>query len=71
MTGTAVGGGRPDQAGPGTVQPVVQLPPVVAAEHQAAVAALRESYAALPAGAPIRLAKRTSWPNAPSETVAR
>src|SRR5215470_2808916 len=60
VTGTAVGGGRPDQAGPGTVQPVVQLPPVVAAEHRAAVAALRESYAALPAGAPVRLAKRTS-----------
>src|SRR5215475_6499044 len=60
VTGTAVGGGRPDQAGPGTVQPVVQLPPAVAAEHQAAVAALRESYAALPDGAPVRLAKRTS-----------
>src|SRR5690242_10835292 len=47
-------------AGPGTASPVVQLPPVVAAEHRAAVAALRESYAALPAGAPVRLAKRTS-----------
>src|SRR5690242_15403257 len=47
-------------AGPGTASPVVQLPPVVAAEHQAAVAALCESYAALPAGAPVRLAKRTS-----------
>ena len=34
--------------------------PVVAAEHQAAVAAFREAYAAMPAGAPVRLAKRTS-----------
>ncbi len=39
---------------------MVQLPPVVAAEHQAAVAAFREAYAAMPAGAPVRLAKRTS-----------
>ena len=60
MTDTAVGGGRPEPAGPGTVQPVVQLPPAVAAEHQAAVAALRASYAALAPGAPVRLAKRTS-----------
>ena len=59
VTGTAVNG-RPDQAGPGAVRPVVQLPPAVAAKHQAAVAALRESYAAIPAGAPVRLAKRTS-----------
>jgi FAD/FMN-containing dehydrogenase len=60
VTGTAVGGGRPEPAGPGTVQPVLQLPPAVAARHQAAVVALRASYAALPAGAPVRLAKRTS-----------
>ena len=60
MTDITVGGGRPEPAGPGTVSPVPQLPPAVAAEHQAAVAALRESYAALPAGAPVRLAKRTS-----------
>src|ERR1700741_1697916 len=51
VTGTAVGGGRPAPAGPGTVQPVVQLPPAAAAQHQAAVAALRASYAALPPGA--------------------
>src|SRR5580692_9903586 len=60
MTDAAVGGGRPGAAVPATASPVVQLPPVVAAEHQAAVAAMRESYAALPAGAPVRLAKRTS-----------
>src|SRR5262245_7713485 len=29
-------------------------------EHERGVARLRESYAALPAGAPVRLAKRTS-----------
>src|SRR6266571_5017837 len=50
----------PGTAGPGTASPVAQLPPVVAAEHRAAVAALRESYAALPAGTPVRLAKGTS-----------
>ncbi len=75
MTDAAVGSGRPDAAapgtagpgtagpgtaGPGTAAPVVRLPPVGAAEHGAAVAALRESYAALPAGTPVRLAKRTS-----------
>jgi FAD/FMN-containing dehydrogenase len=60
MTDAAVGGGRPGAAVPATAPPVVQLPPVVAAEHRAAVAAMRESYAALPAGAPVRLAKRTS-----------
>ena len=60
MTDTAVGGGGPEPAGPGTDEPVVQLPPAVAAQHQAAVAALRASYAALPPGAPVRLAKRTS-----------
>jgi FAD/FMN-containing dehydrogenase len=38
----------------------VRMPPGVAAEHQAAVAAFRDSYAALPPGAPVRLAKRTS-----------
>ena len=61
MTDAAVGG-RASRARRcrRTASPVVQLPPVVAAEHQAAVAALRESYAALPAGAPVRLAKRTS-----------
>jgi hypothetical protein len=75
MTDAVVGSGRPDAAAPGTAAPgpaepgtagpgpaapVVQLPPMVAAEHRAAVAALRESYAALPAGTPVRLAKRTS-----------
>src|SRR5437660_1345136 len=67
MTDAAVGSGYPGAAGPGTAgpgpgtaSPVLQLPPVVAAEHRAAVAALRESYAALPAGTPVRLAKSTS-----------
>src|SRR5579863_2459748 len=55
----APGGAGPSTAGPGTA-PMVRLPPEVAAAHQAAVAALRESYQALPAGAPVRLAKRTS-----------
>jgi len=32
----------------------------VLAEHQAAVAAIREAYAAIPPGSPVRLAKRTS-----------
>jgi hypothetical protein len=32
----------------------------VLAEHRAAVAAIREAYAALPPGSPVRLAKRTS-----------
>jgi FAD/FMN-containing dehydrogenase len=60
VTDTTVGAGRPEPAGPGAVAAAPQLPPAVAAEHQAAVAALRGSYAALPAGAPVRLAKRTS-----------
>ena len=51
---------EPGAAAPGATASQVQLPPVVAAEHQAAVAAFREAYAALPAGAPVRLAKRTS-----------
>jgi FAD/FMN-containing dehydrogenase len=38
----------------------VQLPATVGAHHQAAVDAIREAYAALPPGAPVRLAKRTS-----------
>src|SRR5579859_248617 len=60
MTDAAVGGGRPGAAAPGTASPAVLLPAGVAAEHRAAVAAFREAYAALPAGAPVRLAKRTS-----------
>ena len=60
VTGIAMGGGRPEPAGPGTAAPAVPLPSAVAAEHQAAVEALRRSYAALPPGAPVRLAKRTS-----------
>ncbi|MFY9672454.1 MAG: FAD-binding oxidoreductase, partial [Trebonia sp.] len=36
------------------------LPPAKLAAHQAAVARLREAYAAVPAGAPVRLAKPTS-----------
>jgi FAD/FMN-containing dehydrogenase len=60
VTDTTLGEGRPEPVGPGTVSPATELPPAVAAAHQAAVAALRESYAALPDGAPVRLAKRTS-----------
>jgi len=37
-----------------------QLPPEVAAGHQAAVSELRAAYAAIPPGARVRLAKRTS-----------
>jgi len=59
MTNAAVGAGHSGSAGHATAAPV-QLPLVVAAEHRTAVAALRESYAALPPGAPVRLAKRTS-----------
>jgi len=55
-----MGGGRPEPAGPGTVPQAPQLPHAVAMAHQTAVAALREAYAALPDGAPVRLAKRTS-----------
>ena len=60
MTDATVDGGHPEAAAPGATASHVQLPPVVAAEHRAAVAAIREAYAALPAGAPVRLAKRTS-----------
>src|SRR6516162_3709457 len=60
MTDAAVGSGRPGAVAPGTAPPPVQLPPMVAAEHRAAVTVLRESYAALPTGTPVRLAKRTS-----------
>ena len=38
----------------------VELPATVGAQHQAAVDAIRRAYAALPPGAPVRLAKRTS-----------
>src|SRR5215468_1858099 len=60
MTDAVVGAGRSGPAGPAAAAPVVQLPPAVAAEHGVAVAALRESYAALAPDAPVRLAKRTS-----------
>src|SRR5689334_25412075 len=60
MTDAAAGAGHSGAAGHATAAPVVQLPTVVAAEHHAAVAALRESYAALSPEAPVRLAKRTS-----------
>src|SRR5215470_17947602 len=79
VTDAAVGAGHSGSAGDATAAPVVQLPPVVAAKHRAAVAALRESYAALPSGAPVRLAKRTSnlfrfrepAPRAPGWRLAR
>src|SRR5215467_680805 len=59
MTDAVVGAGRSGPAGPAAA-PVVQLPPAVAAEHGVAVAALRESYAALAPDAPVQLGKRTS-----------
>jgi len=65
VTDATVAGGHPEAVEPGVAAPgatasQVRLPPVVAAEHQAAVAAFREAYAALPTGTPVRLAKRTS-----------
>ena len=36
------------------------LPPAKRAAHEAAVARLRDAYAAVPAGVPVRLAKPTS-----------
>jgi FAD/FMN-containing dehydrogenase len=45
--------------GPVTTAPA-HLPPEVAARHQAAVSGLRDAYAAIPPGTPVRLAKRTS-----------
>src|SRR5215470_10716819 len=79
MTDAAVGAGHSGSAGDATAAPVAQLPSVVAAGHRAAVAALRESYAALPPAAPVRLAKRTSnlfrfrepAPKAPGQRAAR
>jgi FAD/FMN-containing dehydrogenase len=53
-------GGRAEPAGPGTVPPAPRPPRAVALAHRAAVAALQDSYAALPVGTPVRLAKRTS-----------
>jgi FAD/FMN-containing dehydrogenase len=53
-------GGRQDLATRGTMPPRVRLPATVLAEHRAAVAAIREAYAAMPPGSPVRLAKRTS-----------
>ena len=38
----------------------VHVPATVLAGHQAAVDAIREAYAAIPPGSPVRLAKRTS-----------
>ena len=59
MTDAADGGQR-DSAAVGTASPPARVPATVLAEHQAAVAAISEAYAALPPGSPVRLAKRTS-----------
>jgi FAD/FMN-containing dehydrogenase len=59
VTDTAQGGRR-DQAAPGAAPPAAFLPATVRSAHEAAVAAIRDAYAALPPGAPVRLAKRTS-----------
>ena len=56
----AADGGQPDSAAVGTASPPARVPAIVLAEHQAAVAAISEAYAALPPGSPVRLAKRTS-----------
>ena len=56
----AADGGQPDPAAVGTATPPARVPATVLAEHQAAVAAISEAYAALPPGSPVRLAKRTS-----------
>ncbi len=59
MTNAADGGQR-DPAAVATAPPTARVPATVLAEHQAAVAAISEAYAALPPGSPVRLAKRTS-----------
>jgi len=46
--------------GPGAAGPAGRLPPGAAAKYQAAVAAIRDAYVGIPAGTPVRLAKRTS-----------
>jgi FAD/FMN-containing dehydrogenase len=56
----AADGGQRDSAAVGTASPPARVPAAVLAEHQAAVAAISEAYAALPPGSPVRLAKRTS-----------
>ena len=56
----AADGGQRDSAAVGTAPPPARVPATVLAEHQAAVAAISEAYAALPPGSPVRLAKRTS-----------
>jgi FAD/FMN-containing dehydrogenase len=63
----ATGGGATSQPARSAARPAAdraggpgRLPPGVAAEHEAAVAAIRGAYAALPSGSAVRLAKRTS-----------
>src|SRR6266566_4115015 len=56
----AADGGQRDSAAVSTASPPARVPATVLAEHQAAVAAISEAYAALPPGSPVRLAKRTS-----------
>jgi FAD/FMN-containing dehydrogenase len=50
--------GEPGSGEAGAVS--ARLPAGAAARHQAAVAAIKDAYAAIPPGAPVRLAKRTS-----------
>jgi FAD/FMN-containing dehydrogenase len=52
-------GGVSERTGPAPVAGG-GLPPAVRARHEAAVAAIRSAYAAIPPDAPVRLAKRTS-----------
>lgn len=55
----AAGGGERSGASPVRTAGS-KLPPAVAARHDAAVTAIRAAYTAIPPGAPVRLAKRTS-----------
>jgi FAD/FMN-containing dehydrogenase len=57
-TAAASGAGNGAATAAGTGQ--VELPSAVAAGHHAAVAGIRAAYAAIPPGARVRLAKRTS-----------
>jgi FAD/FMN-containing dehydrogenase len=60
VTDAAAGWTKGGTAAPAAPAGQTRLPPGVAAGHRAAVAAIRDAYAAIPAGTRVRLAKRTS-----------
>jgi FAD/FMN-containing dehydrogenase len=60
VTDATARGARDEAAAATPVRPGAALPPGVAAQHRADVAAIQAAYAAIPAGARVRLAKRTS-----------